>query len=415
MKFITHRVLPALFLAGLLLGSGCGDDSSVSERAASLTGGGPSTLGVQTGTGGLNLTWTPVSGATGHNVYWDTAPGVTTAAPNSQLGLVGSSAFISPLTNGTAYYFIITAIIPAGEGDPSGEVQGTPLGVPGGIFAMPEQGKATISWQPVAGAASYTVYWDTAPGVTTASPSSLGGVINLFVEIPSLTVATNHYFIVTANNAGGAGDASSEASAYTDVQPGNMTVLLLGASGQAFVAGYISPFGFAGINLGSPGAPPPLATLLNYNAVLLWDDSGSITTATSDLLGAYLDRGGAVVTGAYVHYTAWPYAGQMKTGGYSPFKFDATNPNTPEILGAVYLPAHPIMAGVGFINIWSRSNPTMAAGGIRIADSTSGEPLVAVNTPGTMAGVTFWPADGGTLGGDFAQMIVNALVFTAKN
>lgn len=95
-------------------------------------------------TGGISqatLSWTAVTGATSYNVYYGTAPGVTIANGTKVTGATSGNAIIN-LTNGTKYYFIVTAMSNANtiENPASTEVSATPMGIPnlmGGAIQTP--------------------------------------------------------------------------------------------------------------------------------------------------------------------------------------------------------------------------------------------------------------------------------------
>lgn len=69
--------------------------------------------------------WHPVANASGYNVYFATSPGVTAAS--SKAGAMVASPFNhSSLTNGTTYYYRVSAIVGGVEGGLSNEVSATP-------------------------------------------------------------------------------------------------------------------------------------------------------------------------------------------------------------------------------------------------------------------------------------------------
>ena len=75
----------------------------------------------------IGLEWPRVAGATGYRLYWSNAAGVTpqngTAIDGVDRGYIHRG-----LTNGAAYYYVVSAITGAGEGPPSNEASGTPTG-----------------------------------------------------------------------------------------------------------------------------------------------------------------------------------------------------------------------------------------------------------------------------------------------
>jgi len=76
--------------------------------------------------GQVTITWDHVSGATSYNIYWNTTGNVTTA--DSQISGALSPYSHTNLTNGTTYYYIVTAVDADGESVPSSDASATPSG-----------------------------------------------------------------------------------------------------------------------------------------------------------------------------------------------------------------------------------------------------------------------------------------------
>ncbi|MBW7998443.1 MAG: ThuA domain-containing protein [Candidatus Glassbacteria bacterium] len=204
------------------------------------------------------------------------------------------------------------------------------------------------------------------------------------------------------------------------VTPADVNVLLLGQddlSGFAFVQGYLTPFGFPVVDTyDNTIATPTLADLSAYQAVMVWTDgSPASVTALGDLLADYVDAGGGVVVATYGHAAGYGVGGTFAAGGYSPFNFDAVNPNTVTSMSTVYDAAHPIMAGVVSLGVRYRDNPTVAPDGIVLADWAAGNAAIGVNATGTVVGLAMSPVDGGNLTGNYPELFSNALTFTASN
>lgn len=71
------------------------------------------------------ITWSASSGATSYNLYWSTTTGVTTSNGTQITGVTSPYTHTS-LTNGTAYYYIVTAVNATGESVASSQVTATP-------------------------------------------------------------------------------------------------------------------------------------------------------------------------------------------------------------------------------------------------------------------------------------------------
>ncbi|SHK78899.1 fibronectin type III domain-containing protein [Desulforamulus aeronauticus] len=84
----------------------------------------PTNLTATAGNAQVNLSWTAVAGATGYNVKRATTAGgpYTTIATSVTEAVYTDST----VTNGTTYYYVVTAVSNDGESDPSNEVSATP-------------------------------------------------------------------------------------------------------------------------------------------------------------------------------------------------------------------------------------------------------------------------------------------------
>ncbi len=124
---IKRFLSPLFTLLLVAVLAGCGSNS--------LTGGGggggtqipaaPTGLQAAAGNGQVSLTWNPSSGATSYNVKRSTTSGgpyTTIASPTTP------SYTDTGLTNGTPYYYVVTAVNSAGESNPSSQATATPVG-----------------------------------------------------------------------------------------------------------------------------------------------------------------------------------------------------------------------------------------------------------------------------------------------
>jgi fibronectin type 3 domain-containing protein len=122
------------------------DSNEVSVTPAVGTGTAPPAptgLNATGGNGSVSLTWNASAGATSYSVYRGTAPG---AEGSTAIGTSASNSFTdTAVTNGTKYYYTVTASNTAGASLKSNEASATPTGS-GGSGGLLSQGQpATAS------------------------------------------------------------------------------------------------------------------------------------------------------------------------------------------------------------------------------------------------------------------------------
>jgi fibronectin type 3 domain-containing protein len=191
--------------------SGLSAEVSAEPMAAPLPTSG---LTATAGDGQVTLAWQPTIGATSYSIYAGTTPGGE--SPTALVtGITGTSAVITGLTNGIAYYFVVVASNVGGSASASSETSASPLarlGAPQNLTASAGDGQVTLSWTTVSGASEYNIYQSTAAGAETATPT-LVVVSGTDIAVPGLANGTTYFFEVSAVNASGAGTASTEMSA----------------------------------------------------------------------------------------------------------------------------------------------------------------------------------------------------------
>jgi cellulose 1,4-beta-cellobiosidase len=200
------------------------------------TGGAPAAPTGLTATPGnaqVSLSWTASSGATSYNVKRSTVSGsgyVTVNSPTT------TSYTNTGLTNGTTYYYVVTAVNSSGQSANSSQVSATPVAPPAaptGLTATGGNAQVALSWTASSGATSYNVQRSTVNGsgyaqvtnVTTTSYTNTG-----------LTNGTTYYFVVNAQNAGGTSANSNQASATPQVSAPPAPTGLTATPGNAQVA-----------------------------------------------------------------------------------------------------------------------------------------------------------------------------------
>ena len=219
-RFWKKAVSACIFLVIFSLagcgGGGGGGDSSPTVPSA------PTGVTPTAGDNSVSIAWTAVAGATSYNIYYAMTDNVTKATGIKIAGVTTTPHIVTGLTNGTTYYFVVTAVNAIGESADSSKVSATPAlappTAPTGVTATAGHGEATIGWNNVAGATSYNIYHSTTAGVTKANGNKLAGVISPNI-VTGLTNGTPYYFVVTAVNAAGEGPESSEVSATPTPAP----------------------------------------------------------------------------------------------------------------------------------------------------------------------------------------------------
>ena len=162
---------------------------------------------------------------------------------------------------------------------------------------------------------------------------------------------------------------------------------------------------------------PTLSQLLAYEAVITWPNSSYLDeVATGDTLSAYVDRGGAVVCGAWCWFTNGnSLGGEIMSPSYNPFTGNGGNHYSVANLGWNNA-SHPIMNGVSAVSDQYRDslslNPGVllsALGSDSVAKWDDGEWLVG--TLGRVVYVNAVPGDGYGWTGDLITLFHNAVIW----
>lgn len=121
----------AFFLSLLLFLASCGGGGGGSSSSGG--GGGipsvPGGVSASAGNEQVTVSWGAVSGATSYNIYWATSSGVLKSTDTKITGAASPHTHIG-LTNGTTYYYVVTAVNAAGESAESSEASATPVLAP---------------------------------------------------------------------------------------------------------------------------------------------------------------------------------------------------------------------------------------------------------------------------------------------
>jgi fibronectin type 3 domain-containing protein len=235
-----------------------------SQPAAETAPAAPAGVTTAAGDGQVTVSWLAPSsaggsGATSYNVY----ESATSVFPGSKLQATvrGLDDTVTSLTNGTTYYFWVTASNGAGASSPSSTVSAAPAapaapvtapGAPTGLQAIGGDSHVTLSWSapastggsPVTG---YRIYVGTTPAFGGTLPRMTSAGTSATVR--QLPDGTTYYFAVAAVNAHGAGAMSPVATATTTApaQPatsGPPTGLAARPDGSQVILSWSAPAGY---------------------------------------------------------------------------------------------------------------------------------------------------------------------------
>jgi hypothetical protein len=226
--FATHTkrtALRGLMFAGclaVLVGCGGGHtsatDKSVGQSQLPVPAP-PSNLSATSGSAAVTLQWSASEDATTYDVKRST----TNGGPYTELAAPASPAYTdSSATNGTTYYYVVSALDAAGESVDSAQVTATPEAAgaapsaPINLQATPGNAQVSLSWSASNGATSYHVKRATTSG---GSYTQIAAPTSTSYTDASLTGGTTYYYVVSAVNALGESPDSAQVMAGPAVPP----------------------------------------------------------------------------------------------------------------------------------------------------------------------------------------------------
>ncbi len=175
---------------------------------------------VVAGDSSVSVNWYPAAGASSYKLYYKAGTAVDTSNGAPDTTVTGSQIMIRGLTNDTMYAFAVVAVNAAGESGPSTIRLATPhAGIvapsaPALTSATPGDGSVVVTWDTIATATSYNLYYGTGLTVSATAGIAVTGA-HAPLRISNLTDATTYSFAVSAVNEGG----ESELSAPLSVAP----------------------------------------------------------------------------------------------------------------------------------------------------------------------------------------------------
>src|ERR1019366_7298016 len=167
-----RTALILLTLASALFLPSCGGSGSSGGGGQQLQ---PPSVPTTAGNQQVALTWNASSGATSYNVGRAT----TTGGPYTTISSPTTTSFAdSTVTNGTTYYYVVSAANSAGTSANSSQVTATPTAPPAaptGLTATAGNQQVALTWNASSGATSYNVGRATTTGgpyTTISSPTT---------------------------------------------------------------------------------------------------------------------------------------------------------------------------------------------------------------------------------------------------
>jgi fibronectin type 3 domain-containing protein len=177
----------------------------------------PTGLTATPGNAQVALTWTASAGATSYKVKRATVSGGPYAVVASP---VSNSYTNTGLTNGTTYYYVVSAVNGGGESPNSAQVSATPQAAPPApptaLTATPRKHSVTLRWtqSTTAGVTANNVYRRTGTGTYPATPTATFSATTSYVD-NGLSNHTTYCYVVTASSGGGESAPSNETCTTT--------------------------------------------------------------------------------------------------------------------------------------------------------------------------------------------------------
>jgi hypothetical protein len=221
--------------------------------------------------GQVQLSWSAASLASGYHVK----RAIVSGGPYEIIATNGLATSFADFTvvNGVTYYYVVSAFNSAGQSPDSTEIAVTPKDAPVNVVAVGGTNQVTVSWDALAGAASYTVKRSSSASGPFATVAT--GIVGTSHVDTTAAAGQIHYYVVVAQLALG-GDSGQSATASAATAPAASTinavlfastVLRVGWTPGGQSAGYLLETSPDGVNF-SPLAELPGNALSYTNSTL---------------------------------------------------------------------------------------------------------------------------------------------------
>lgn len=183
----------------------------------------------------VTLTWSPSLLATNYNLK----RALINGGPYTNIATLATTNYTDALvTNGTTYYYVVSAISAAGVGTNSAQVSATPTGTPTppdaplNLVANAGNASVALTWSSSATATNYNVKRSMTNGGTYSTIASGAGTSLTDTQV---TNGATYFYVVSASNANGESTNSAQVSAtpsapVTDIVTTNVFTDTFGSS-----------------------------------------------------------------------------------------------------------------------------------------------------------------------------------------
>lgn len=190
-----------------------GNSANSAEASATTAPAPPTGFAATSGSTQVALSWTASAAATSYRIL----RGSATGGPYTTVGTSSSTSYIdNGLTNGTTYYYVVSAVNTNGTSVNSSELKVTPSPIT--LTAAAGRQQVALNWTASVGTSGYTILGGATPGGPYTSIAS-GITVTTFTNT-GLTNGIAYYYVVAATAADGTITYSNEANATpSDTSP----------------------------------------------------------------------------------------------------------------------------------------------------------------------------------------------------
>ncbi len=278
--------------AFIVVGNPFGSDTTGTVPSA------PTGVTATAGNGQVTISWSSVSGATSYNIYWSTSSGVIKTTGTKLTGATSPYTHTGR-TNGTTYYYIVTAVNSSGESSESSQVSAIPTLSGTSDTTAPSSSSVSIN----SGASSTT---STSVTLTLSATDNVG-VTGYYASETSTTPSASASGWTTITSAT---SYSATASFTLSSGSGTKTVYVWFKDAAGNVSARISD----SITLGTSPPPPTgvTATAGNGQVTISWN---SVSGATSYNICWSITWGVTKTTGTKIASATSPYTHTGRSNG----------------------------------------------------------------------------------------------------